>query len=183
MYNIKKRKLIFKNQVYKVYSNNIKSKRINIKDYLSIEVKGKTFGGVCCLIFKNNSIGLMKIYSPITKKFFYSIVQGFTEPNETAKDSIKREVQEEAGFKFKKKNFKKLCELYPIQSLIKSKLAVYKVDFNNQDKNFPKKIISEIGVGRLNFFKIKKIIQMIKKPQTFDLISYSALTYFLFLSS
>ena len=67
MYNIKKRKLIFKNQVYKVYSNNIKSKRINIKDYLSIEVKGKTFGGVCCLIFKNNSIGLMKIYSPITK--------------------------------------------------------------------------------------------------------------------
>ena len=40
MYKIKKRKLIFQNQVYKVYSNYIKSKTINIKDYLSIEVQG-----------------------------------------------------------------------------------------------------------------------------------------------
>ena len=103
MYNIKKRKLIFINQVYKVYSNYIKSKRINVTDYLSIEVKGKIFGGVCCLIFKNDSIGLMKVYSPITKKFFYSLVQGFTEPNEKVKDSIMREIQEEVGLKFKKK--------------------------------------------------------------------------------
>ena len=50
MYKIKKRKLIFKNQVYKVYSNYIKSKTINIKNYLSIEVKGKVYGGVCCVL-------------------------------------------------------------------------------------------------------------------------------------
>ena len=47
---IKKKKLVFKNQVYKAYSNYIKSKHYIIKDYLTLEVVGKRFGGVCCIV-------------------------------------------------------------------------------------------------------------------------------------
>ena len=90
MYKIKKRKLIFKNQVYKVYSNYIKSKTINIKDYLSIEVKGKVYGGVCCILTKKNKIGLMNAYSPLARRNFYSLAQGFTDYKEDIKTAIKR---------------------------------------------------------------------------------------------
>ena len=69
MYKIKK-KLIFKNQVYKVFSNHIKSKTIDIKNYLSLEVKGKNYGGVCCILVYKDMIGLMKVFSPIVKKNF-----------------------------------------------------------------------------------------------------------------
>ena len=75
-----KKKLVFKNQVYKVYSNYIKSKHYVVKDYLSLEVNGKKFGGVCCIIILKK-IGLMKVYSPILKKLF-SLVQGFCDKNE-----------------------------------------------------------------------------------------------------
>ena len=54
MYTVKKKKLIFKNQVYTVYSNLIKNKTEYVKDYLSIEVRGNVYGGVCCVLTKNN---------------------------------------------------------------------------------------------------------------------------------
>ncbi len=181
MFTIKKKKLIFKNQVYKVYSNYIKSKTFIIKDYLSLEVKGKVYGGVCCIILNNNKIGLMKIYSPIAKTYFYSLIQGFTNYKESIWDAVKREVSEETGINEKKKNFKMICGIYPIQSLIKSKLAIFKLKLKTINKKNFKKVKTEIGVGKLYFFELKKLKKMLKKPNSFDLISFSALTYFLFL--
>ncbi len=181
MYYVKKKKLIFKNQVYTVYSNIIENKTESIKDYLSIEVKGDIYGGVCCVLIKNNKIGLMKIYSPIAKRYFYALAQGFSNHNEDVKLSIKREVLEEIGINFQKKDFKKICEFYPIHSLIKTKLAVFVAKLRSQDKDYSKNVVKEIGVGKLNFFEIKTLKKMLKKSNSFDLISYSALCYFLFL--
>jgi len=183
MYKIKKRKLIFKNQVYKVYSNYIKSKTINIKDYLSIEVKGKVYGGVCCILIRKNKIGLMKAYSPLAQRNFYSLAQGFTDYKEDIKTAIKREVSEETGINLRKNNFKKICELYAVQSLINSKLAVFVAKLKDFDKNYSKNIVKEISVGKLNFFNIKTLKQMLKKPNKFDLVTYSTLCYYLFLTS
>jgi len=181
MYTVKKKKLIFKNQVYTVYSNLIKNKTESIKDYLSIEVRGNVYGGVCCVLTKNNKIGLMKIYSPIAKRYFYALAQGFSNHNEDVKLSIKREVLEEIGINFQKKDFKKICEFYPIHSLIKTKLAVFEAKLRSQDKDYSKNVVEEIGVGKLNFFNVRKLKNMLKKSNNFDLISYSALCYFLFL--
>ena len=183
MYKIKKRKFIFKNQVYKVYSNYIKSKTINIKDYLSIEVKGKVYGGVSCILINKGRVGLMKSYSPIAKKDFFSLPQGFTNSNENIKIAVIREVLEETGINLKKQNLKKLCEFYPIQSLIKTKLAIFFSRIKINNKNFSKNVVDEIGVGKLIFFEAAKLKKMLKKSNNFDLISYSALCYYLFLES
>jgi 8-oxo-dGTP pyrophosphatase MutT (NUDIX family) len=181
MLKIKKKKLIFKNQVYRVFSNEIRSKSLRVKDYLTLEVKGKKYGGVCCIIIHKNKIGLMKTYSPIVRKFFFSLPQGFTNYNENIKHAIKREVLEETGIKLEKKELIKICEIYPIQSLIKSKLAVFysKTKFHKKLKK--EEISEEIGTGKLFFFTFQEIKKMLKKTNNFDLITFSALSYFLFL--
>lgn len=180
MNKIKKRKLIFKNQVYKVYSNYLKFKSSVIKDYLSIEVKGKVYGGVCSILIYKNKIGLMKSYSPIINKYFFLLPQGFTDSNEDVRNAVKREVFEETGINIKKKDFKKICEFYPIQSLIKSKLAVFYSKIDKEIDSVSENIQDEIGVGRLSFFKYSEVKKMLKNSSSFDLISFSSLTYFFF---
>ena len=181
MYVIKKKKLIFKNQVYKVYSNYIKSKHNYVKDFLTLEVKGKNFGGVCCIIIKKKKIGLMKIQSPILKKGLYSLVQGFCNLKENISQTTKREVLEETGININLKNFKYLCHIYPMQSLIDSKLAIFSTKLKSINDYNLKERTQEIGSGKLYFFSFADVKKMLKKPNTFDLISFSALTYFLFI--
>ena len=181
MYVIKKKKLVFKNQVYKVYSNYIKSKHNYVKDFLSLEVKGKKFGGVCCIIIKKKKIGLMKIQSPILQKSLYSLVQGFCNSKENIFQSVKREVLEETGMSISLKKFNYLCHVLPMQSLIDSKLAIFSTKLGSKsDYNYMKRI-HEIGSGKLYFFSYTDVKKMLKKPNAFDLISFSALSYFLFL--
>lgn len=178
MYKIKK-KLIFKNQVYKVFSNHIKSKTIDIKNYLSLEVKGKNYGGVCCILVYKDMIGLMKVFSPIVKKYFYSLPQGFTNFNEDIKTAIKREVLEETGIKINAKHMVKICEFYPMQSLIKSKLAVFYSKLSIKPPFSGSQILDEIGVGKLFFFKIDNLKKMLRKSNKFDLITFCSLSYFI----
>ena len=176
---IKKKRLIFKNQVYKVYSNYIKSKDYTVKDYLSLEVEGKKFGGVCSIIQNNKKIGLMNVYSPISKKKIFSLVQGFCNKNENSMNAIKREILEETGINVRKHDIKYLNKILPMHSLINSKLACFHIklkkinisDFKNREK--------EIGSGKINFYNISQIKKMLKKPYKFDLISYALISYFL----
>jgi len=176
---IKKKKLVFKNQVYKAYSNYIKSKHYIIKDYLTLEVAGKRFGGVCCIISNKKKIGLMKVYSPILKQYLYSLVQGFCDKNETSSVAIKREILEETGLKIDKKNIRYLCKILPMHSLVKSKLAIYFASLKNLDSSNFRLRQKEVGTGKIYFFNLKKIKKMLEKPHTFDLISYAAISYFL----
>ena len=176
---IKKKKLVFKNQVYKAYSNYIKSKHYIIKDYLTLEVVGKRFGGVCCIVSYKKKIGLMKVYSPILNQYLYSLVQGFCDKNETSSIAIKREIFEETGVKVDKKNIKYLNKILPMHSLVKSKLAIYFADLKNLDSSDFKLRQKELGTGKIYFFNLKQIKKMLKKPHTFDLISYAAISYFL----
>lgn len=176
MYKIKNKKLIFKNSVYRVFSNTIVSKKSLIKNYLSLEVVGRDYGGVCCLIKKKRSFGLMRIYSPISKKYIYSIPQGFVEKNEKIKNAVIREVYEETGYKFLNNLYKKKYFIHPMHSLINSKLAVYEVNINSDKEILLKNHFQkEIGVGKINFFKQKRIKQLLKKPNNFDLITLAVI--------
>ena len=179
VYKIIKKKLVFKNSVYKVYSNFIKSKDFFVKDFLSLEVKGKSFGGVCCIIVKNRKIGLMKVQSPLHKRNFFSLVQGFCDHKENSLKAIKREVLEETGISTNAKNFKYHSYIYPMHSLIRSKLAIYSVRLNSTHDTKGLKKINEIGVGEINFFDFSKVKKMLKEPFLFDLITFSALNYYL----
>jgi len=182
MYKIKNKKLIFKNSVYKAYSNTIVSKKLTIKNYLSLEVSGTNYGGVCCLLNKNNSLGLMRVYSPITKKYIYSIPQGFVEKNENIRRAVIREVFEETGYKFNDKLYKKKYFIYPMHSLINSKLAVFEVNIKSE-KSFElkNKVQTEIGVGKVKFYKKKKVKKLLKKPHNFDLITLAVILNALYL--
>ena len=117
---IKKKRLIFKNQVYKVYSNYIKSKDYTVKDYLSLEVEGKKFGGVCSIIQNNKKIGLMNVYRPISKKKIFSLVQGFCNKNENSMNAIKREILEETGINVRKIDIKYLNKILYIYLIFES---------------------------------------------------------------
>ncbi len=178
MQSIKKKKLVFKNQVYKVYSNYIKSKHYVVKDYLSLEVNGKKFGGVCCIIIVNKKIGLMKIYSPILKKKLFSLVQGFCDKNEAPLNAIKREILEETGINVDKKNINYLNKIFPMHSLIKSQLGIYYANLKYYNPVDLKKRVKEVGTGKINFYSFQEIKKMIKKPHHFDLISYTAIVYY-----
>lgn len=175
---IKKKKLVFKNQVYKVYSNYIKSKHYVVKDYLSLEVDGKKFGGVCCIIIFKKKIGLMKVYSPILKKRLFSLVQGFCDKNEDPLNSIKREILEETGINVDKKNINYLNKIFPMHSLVKSQLAIYNVNLRSYNPADLKKRVQEIGTGKINFYNFQEIKKMLKKPYDFDIISYTAIVYY-----
>ena len=175
---VKKKKLIFKNQVYKVYSNYIKSKHYIVNDYLSLEVTGKKYGGVCCLIINKKKIGLMKVYSPILKKNLFSLVQGFCDKDENPLNAIKREILEETGIKVIKKNIKYLNKILPMHSLINSKLAIYFTNLKKLNLYDLKKRKKEIGTGKIYFYNFKQIKKMLKKPYIFDLISYATISYY-----
>jgi ADP-ribose pyrophosphatase len=177
---IKKKKLVFKNQVYKAYSNYIKSKHYIIKDYLTLEVVGKKIGGVCCIILNKKKIGLMKVYSPILNQYLYSLVQGFCDKKEKPLTAVKREIIEETGFKIKKENIKFLTKILPMHSLINSKLAIYYSFLERLNLSDFKLRQKEIGTGKMYFFDLKQINKMLEKPYKFDLISYAVISYFLF---
>lgn len=176
---IKKKRLIFKNQVYKVYSNYIKSKDYTVKDYLSLEVEGKKCGGVCSIIQNNKKIGLMDVYSPISKKKILSVVQGFCNKNESCIDAITREILEETGINVRKQHIKYLNKIFPMHSLINAKIACFHLQLKNIDSSDFKKRKKEIGSGKINFYNISQIRKMLKKPYNFDLISYALISYFL----
>ncbi len=176
---IKKKRLIFKNQVYKVYSNYIKSKDYTVKDYLSLEVEGKKFGGVCSVIQNNKKIALMDVYSPISKKKIFSLVQGFCNKNENSINAIRREILEETGINVRKQDIKYLNKIFPMHSLINAKLACFHVQLKKINNSDFKRREKEIGSGKINFYNISQIKKMLKKPYNFDLISYALISYFL----
>ena len=66
-----------------------------------------------------------------------------------------------------------------MHSLIKSKLAIYFTHLKNLDSSDFKLRQNELGTGKIYFFNLKQIKKMLKKPHTFDLISYAAISYFL----
>ena len=122
----------------------------------------------------------MKINSFLCKKKFYCINQGFIENKEKAIDCIVREILEETGFKLNKKIFKKITTIYPMQSLISSKMCIFHTKLIDNDIKEKRKVFHETNSSHIKFYERQKIIQMLKKPSNFDLITYSALTYFIF---
>ena len=66
-----------------------------------------------------------------------------------------------------------------MHSLIRSKLAIYSVILNSTHDTNGLKKINEIGVGEINFFNFSKVKKMLKEPFLFDLITFSALNYYL----
>lgn len=145
MFRIQKKKKFFQNQVYKAYTSDVIKKNLITKNFLTLEVvnKYKNYGGVSCLIINHEGkIGLMKVKSPFVKGYFYSVVQGFLNKKETPLKSIQRELKEEIGLSLKKKNIKKLCNFYPIISLINTKMNCYYAKIN-RDKIFKKDLIKD----------------------------------------
>ena len=178
---LKKKTFIFSNKVYKVFKNDIKLKDFYVKDYLSIEPKNKNkqgYGGVAIIPKYRNYFYIMKVYSPILKKNFYSLPQGFIEKGEKLLFSAERELREETGIKDKKLNIYKIMDIYPFTSLINSKLGVFKANINQKILN--KKKIFEIGAGTLKLISKKKLVSLLNNPAKFDMISFTCLMHYLY---
>ena len=62
--------------------------------------------------------------------------------------------------------------------MIKSKLAVFYSKIDKEIDSVRENIQDEIGVGKLSFFKYSEVKKMLKNSSSFDLISFSSLTYF-----
>jgi hypothetical protein len=181
MFSSKKKKLIFTNQVYRVYINEIKGKDFYVKDFLSIDpiTKNKQgYGGVSIITIYKEYYYLMRVYSPIVKRYFYSLPQGFVEKKETLKASAKRELNEELGVNEKNLNISKLSEVFPFNNLINGKLAIFKALLKKQiSSNLAK---SEVGTGKILKIHRKNLIRMLKHPKKFDLITFTCLMHFLY---
>ena len=109
----------------------------------------------------------------------WSLPKGHVEEGETVLRAAKREIFEETGINIDKKDIKYLNKILPMHSLVKSKLAIYFTSLKNLNSSDFKKRQKEVGTGKIYFFSLKHIKKMLKKPYTFDLISYAAISYFL----
>ena len=178
---LKKKKFVFSNKVYKVYSNEIKSKNFYVKDYLSIDPKNKNkqgFTGVTIVPSFRNEFYLMRAFSPIVNKSLLTLPQGFVEKKESLFVSARRELCEELGVDKKKILFSYIDMIYPFSSLINGKMAIFSAQLNK--KILTKKKISEIGEGKIQIFTKKKLQLLLKKPVKFDMITFSSLMHFFY---
>ena len=159
MYKIKNKKKFFQNEVYKAYTNNVIKNDTITKKFLTLEVinKFKDIGGVSCLVIDNkNKIGLMKVLNPFTKKKYYTVIQGFLGNKEKPLQSIKRELQEEVGIIIKQKDVKKLCDFYPILSLISTKMSCFYLKIKKKTVTNKNLIEDEVGIDNLIYYEKKK---------------------------
>jgi NADH pyrophosphatase NudC (nudix superfamily) len=182
MHKVLEKKLFLQNKVYRVFLNKVIKNKSLTNNFLTLEVinKYKNIGGVCCLIIKNNQIGLMLIFNPIINKKYFSIIQGFLEKKETPINSIQREIEEETGLILDKSQINVLCSFYPFPSLIDTKMISYTTLVDKKTLYNKKLIRDEIGMNKIKFYKKERVLELMKNINHFDMISYVVLSYFFF---
>ena len=179
-----KRRLKFKNQVYKVFLDEVRQNNNNlIKDYLLLDCINKTKkneGGVIILPFHKNKVGLMKYYNYIHKKKIYALPGGFINKNENPKRAAQRELLEETGYKTSIDDLVNMGKLAPVPALINANIVFF---FTKKLKKI-KKIDTyqyEHGSGKLTFITISKFKKILKNSSNIDSITASCgLRFFLY---
>lgn len=179
-----KRKLKFKNQVYKVFLDEIREKNNHIiKDYLLLDCINKTKkneGGVIILPFLKNKVGIMKYYNYIHKKNMYVLPGGFINKNENSKKAAQRELLEETGYQTNIKDLINIGKLAPVPALINANIVFF---FTKNLKKVRKIQESqyEHGSGKLTFITISKFKEILKNSSNIDSLTASCgLRFFLY---
>ena len=130
---IKKRKLIAKNSVHKIYFDELEIKDNLIKNYLVLDclVKNKhNCGGVLIIPQINDRFLILKYFNHIHNKWIYTFPGGFVDKNESTRKAAKRELYEETGILVNQKNLISLGIITPIPPLINSKIHFFSVKVN-----------------------------------------------------
>tara|TARA_B000000475_G_C15931283_1_gene420882 strand:- start:23 stop:640 length:618 start_codon:yes stop_codon:yes gene_type:complete len=179
-----KRRFKFKNQVYKVFLDEIREKNNNlIKDYLLIDCINKTKnneGGVIILPIHKNKVGLMKYHNYIHKKKMYVLPGGFINKNENSKKAAQRELLEETGYKVNISDLVNIGKLAPVPALINANIVFF---FTKKLKKLKeiKNDQHEHGSGKITFINISKFKQILKNSSNIDSLTASCgLRFFLY---
>ena len=168
-YNFLSRKLISENRVFEVFFDKIKLKNSEIiNNFLIIKPKKidkNGVGGVCILPEVSGKIGLMKTWRHQLNCEIWQAPAGFIERNESAVDAAKRELFEETGLKCIDKNFINLGCYFPDAGLIESSVALFfaKDCYYSDDVE----IIEETGIGNIEFFDRKALLDLTKTSSFF----------------
>ena len=176
-FNLKERKITYKNSVFNVYFDHLeKDGKSLVKDYLVVEPKIKKengVSGVAILPKKNNQYGLIKIYRHAISEFTWEVPRGFVDVHEDEVDAAVRELKEETGIVCLNDDMHSLGYIYPEPGAIAAKVQLFvaciKIDNTTNIEN-------ELGHLCFDWFTPEEIDKLIKENKMND--ATSQLLYF-----
>lgn len=170
---IKKRKLVARNSVYKIYFNDVVSKNGIIKNYLVLDCISKNkhgCGGVVVIPKIKKKYLILKYFNHIHKKWIYTFPGGFVDNKEDIKKAAHRELLEETGIKVKNKDLVSLGEITPIPPLIKSRVKFFVANLFTSNNTY-KIDLNEYGKVKMLILSKNKILQIFKNSKNVDSLS------------
>ena len=180
---IKKRKLLAKNSVYKIFFDDLIIKDKTIKNYLVLDCISKNkhgCGGVIIIPKIKNKFLLLKYFNHIHNSYMYTFPGGFVDAGESTKKAACRELMEETGIKSNLRDLISLGVITPIPPLIKSKIHFFisNLEFNIKKFKIDTKEHDKIKPLLLNK---KKVIQIFKKNVNVDSLAIACFFRYLVL--
>jgi len=127
--NLVGRKLVSENRYFSVYFDSLDQKGLSVTDEFlvvspKVQTENRVFGaGV--LPIREGKFGLLQIYRHPMEKYSWELPGGFVEQGESAFDTAKRELSEEAGVLCKPENLHSLGVIAPFPSAIGAQIQIF----------------------------------------------------------
>ncbi len=168
------RHLVCENEKFYIYFDHVKDKAGDeVTNYLVVspKIKGKNLvTGVAILPVFDGEIGLIRIYRPALRAYFWEIPHGFVEEGETEVTTALRELLEETGLVANISSFSSLGFITPDSGVMAARVHLFfavacKVTQQTQH---------ELGLREFCFFSFQQFEEMIERSEIQDSFTLAA---------
>ena len=168
------RRLACENSKFLVYFDHIIDKAgSEVRDYLVVapKIAGKNFfTGVAVLPVFDGQVGLVRIYRPALRAYFWEIPHGFVDDGEAADTNALREVLEETGIVADLSSFSSLGFITPDSGVMAARVHVFLAEACNVTQQSQ----HELGLREFRFFSLHELEKMIERSEIQDSFTLAA---------
>jgi ADP-ribose pyrophosphatase len=179
-----KRSIACKNAKWNVFFDHISDGENEVVDYLVVEPSVKyenDITGIGTLPLKNGKIGLISVYRIAVKQVMWELPRGFIDPDEVPVTAAKRELIEETGLECSDENMIPLGTVVPESSTLAARMCLFAALDCSETSAVT---FDEIGLGKIKYFSLAEIKQMVLSSEIEDASTCAALSrLFLLLES